>query len=792
MARQVEGEAAGIYAAAEQWANAALRSDGSLFTPGRTIWSPSVIDDFIERLVDEPDRGTFWEKLERQLRKASLETIQLAAEILYVHYLIGSPGAIRGSKKRARISQVLGWADSRIAIPEGLNRALDGGVVNPGVAFAAKPHRQLQLIAELAQQCKPLTAEQRKQVLTDSWEFKDLFSSIEVPGAKPQEAALLHLVHPDTFEPIVSQKHKRSIADTFAHLLDRPSGDDDRDLLAIRPRLTDTYGQNFHYYLDQLPGLWGFHMSKWDQFIWWSRRFAEHPDFDKQERDFKLEVAGNLQQARSALESGSDGWLTALRRAFGSPNNLTAWQMHDGFLKWCEGHPSEAESALRSLWNSQDGIEEAVSEFLERIPDDALRGKGTRVSLASFLATAIDPYKYPVYRITVFDDGYRLSGHPQPDAGADEAKTYRHALSFLDTLVKEASPRGLELRDRLDAQSVLWSVVRSGVYEDVLPEVEHAIFVRYRQGDTPPLPPPPAPPAPEPETLDEVADRLLWNGEHLRTIQRLLEDKLQVVFYGPPGTGKTYVALELAQHFAGDDGSTDLVQFHPSYAYEDFIEGYRPADPGDGPAFKLKDGPLKRIAQRARDEPDTRHVLVIDEINRGNVARVFGELYFLLEYRDREMSLQYSGGGFSLPENLWFIATMNTADRSIALVDTALRRRFHFVPFFPDEPPVQGLLRRWLGTHKPGLLWVAGVVDRANTKLADRHMAIGPSHFMHKKLNEEWVKLIWEHSILPYVEEQLFGETERLKEFDLGKLRAEVESSDSGADGDGDAASEPS
>ena len=162
--------------------------------------------------------------------------------------------------------------------------------------------------------------------------------------------------------------------------------------------------------------------------------------------------------------------------------------MHDGFLKWCDGHPSEAESALRSLWNSQDGIEEAVSEFLERIPDDALRGKGTRVSLASFLATAIDPYKYPVYRITVFDDGYRLSGHPQPAAGADEAETYRHALSFLDTLVKEASSRGLELRDRLDAQSVLWSVVRSGVYEDVLPEVEHAIFLRYRKSDElPPL-----------------------------------------------------------------------------------------------------------------------------------------------------------------------------------------------------------------------------------------------------------------------------------------------------------------
>ena len=274
-----------------------------------------------------------------------------------------------------------------------------------------------------------------------------------------------------------------------------------------------------------------------------------------------------------------------------------------------------------------------------------------------------------------------------------------------------------------------------------------------------------------PETLEALADRLLWNLDHLRTIQRLLEDKRQVVFYGPPGTGKTYVALQLARHFAGAEDSTDLVQFHPSYAYEDFVEGFRPADQNGQPGFDLREGPLKRIADAARDRPEARHILVIDEINRGNVARVFGELYFLLEYRDRQMSLQYSGSGFSLPKNLWFIATMNTADRSIALVDAALRRRFHFVPFFPDQPPVKDLLRRWLAIHKPDLLWVADdILDEANAKLDDRNLAIGPSHFMRPDLDKEWVKLIWDHSILPYIQEQLFGETERLAEFELCKL----------------------
>ena len=286
------------------------------------------------------------------------------------------------------------------------------------------------------------------------------------------------------------------------------------------------------------------------------------------------------------------------------------------------------------------------------------------------------------------------------------------------------------------------------------------------------------------ETLHGLAARLFWDAEHLRNIQRLLEDKRQIVFYGPPGTGKTFVAQELARHFAGAEGSTDLVQFHPSYAYEDFVEGFRPADKNGHPGFDLREGPLKRIADAARDRPEARHILVIDEINRGNVARVFGELYFLLEYRDREISLQYSEAEdpFSLPKNLWFIATMNTADRSIALVDAALRRRFHFVEFSPHEQPVRDLLRNWLTEKKPHMLWVADLVDMVNDKLPDRQIAIGPSYFMHKNLDEEWLGLIWKHSIIPTVEEQLFGQTDQIAAFDLAKLRAELQPQDSDTD----------
>ena len=187
-------------------------------------------------------------------------------------------------------------------------------------------------------------------------------------------------------------------------------------------------------------------------------------------------------------------------------------------------------------------------------------------------------------------------------------------------------------------------------------------------------------------TTELLAEQLYLPARFLETIDTLLDEKKQVIFQGPPGTGKTYVAQALAEHLAGSRERVTLVQFHPSYSYEDFVQGYRPTLNENGqPAFVLRDGPLLRAADRARNDPTNRHYLIIDEINRGNIANVFGELYFLLEYRDKEINLQYDDEPFSLPDNLFVIGTMNTADRSIALVDLALRRRFYFVEFHPDD-----------------------------------------------------------------------------------------------------------
>lgn len=350
-----------------------------------------------------------------------------------------------------------------------------------------------------------------------------------------------------------------------------------------------------------------------------------------------------------------------------------------------------------------------------------------------------------------------------------------------DHLVTESSDdvdrKLLEIRKSLDAEHGR----TLSFYESPLEEMWKGAVVTE-----PPPPPVETGPADIDKRLLALADELLLDAAYLHEVRHLLGDKRQVVFYGPPGTGKTYVAKRLAEAFAGDPARVSIVQFHASYAYEDFVEGIRPRLDGAGTGFRLHQGPLKRLAQRATADPSHTYVLIIDELNRGNVAKVFGELYFLLEYREDAISLQYSEDEFRLPDNLWIIATMNTADRSIALVDLALRRRFHFVAFFPDEAPVEGLLGRWLGKHHPALSWLADVVDQANKDLGERDVAIGPSYFMRPDLTEKKIERIWRHSVLPYVAEHLFGQHERQREFELAAVRrrldAPAEAADAGDD----------
>lgn len=286
-----------------------------------------------------------------------------------------------------------------------------------------------------------------------------------------------------------------------------------------------------------------------------------------------------------------------------------------------------------------------------------------------------------------------------------------------------------------------------------------------------------------PEVTVDLANKVYMDIEHLDEIVDLLRMRKQIIFYGPPGTGKTYLALTLAKHLVGVDHSShaQLVQFHPSYSYEDFFEGYRPTvTEEDQATFKVTPGPLSRIASDARSDKSRPFFLIIDEINRANLAKVFGELYFLLEYRDQSIRLQYRPEEiFTLPENLYIIGTMNTADRSIAMVDSAMRRRFAFVELHPSEPPVRDVLEKFVAhipnDDRPRIL---AMLNQQIGEI-DRDMQIGPSYLMRDEAGtRNGLEQIWRYDVLPLLEEHYYGRMSRsevFERFSLASLTAQSE-----------------
>ena len=456
-----------------------------------------------------------------------------------------------------------------------------------------------------------------------------------------------------------------------------------------------------------------------DDYIERAQPFIDSGEFDREEMEYKLKTVEDFRKARDAVVSGRPGWPSMVNRVLLSNNliggHYRARATATVMTNWFESAPQVALPAVRALW-ADDGMRpgERISQFLRRVPEDVqFKGVGTRLRPVSVLLMALGR-EYPPFKITEFHSAYQRTGYPPPPRDADEAAEYEHALGFLDQLIERASALGFERpRDRLEAHSVMWMNEHPKT-----PDEEPTEEPADATSDAP-TPDPDR----QPRSLEALADELYFDIGFLHDIERLLEEKGQVILQGPPGTGKTYVARELAECLAGSRERVRLVQFHPSYAYEDFVQGYRPSIVDGRPGFVLKDGPLVEMAEAARKAPrDQKHFLVIDEINRGNLAKVLGELYYLLEYRDEKMRLQYSDADFSLPPNLYIIGTMNTADRSIALVDLALRRRFSFVEFDTRQATHSRGCCKPLASGKrvPGMEWVADLVDRANEKLPDR------------------------------------------------------------------------
>lgn len=272
-------------------------------------------------------------------------------------------------------------------------------------------------------------------------------------------------------------------------------------------------------------------------------------------------------------------------------------------------------------------------------------------------------------------------------------------------------------------------------------------------------------------TKSDFLDEVYMTEKRYENLVAVLRNKKNIILQGAPGVGKTFAARRLAWSMMGeqDDSRIEFVQFHQNYSYEDFMMGYKPVEDG----FELKYGIFYRFCQKAANQPDKEFFFIIDEINRGNMSNIFGELLMLIEkdYRGTKATLAYNGLSFSVPKNLYIIGMMNTADRSLAMIDYALRRRFSF---FEVEPGFdsEGFIHYQNGLNNETLNELISKVKDLNHEIAldkslGKGFCIGHSYFCGRDIcTDEWMHSIVDYDILPMLSEYWFDDPNKLQRWE--------------------------
>ncbi|WP_259275880.1 MrcB family domain-containing protein [Micromonospora chalcea] len=471
------------------------------------------------------------------------------------------------------------------------------------------------------------------------------------------------------------------------------------------------------------------------------------------------------QRARALLSEFSGKMSVEQAVALGELFNTGEW---GGVLRRNRFSPAFAGAAMQRLVEPLDKFNDWTDRIWRRPEGEALRYvdeilrdtqafPGAGRSYPTMLLYLRDPARYAIWLQITHRGLIALHRLSEPNNRAGGSERY---LRYCEAALNFAKEFDLQPQE-IDA--VLAEAARAAAEESTSPAAEMAALVAEIE-DEPAL-------VDQPEKheypLADVAAATHLPQEQLEEwVALLCGKKRQALFYGPPGTGKTFVAEQLAHHLAGATGEVETVQFHPSFSYEDFLEGLRPdaTATGGGISYAPRDGVFKLFCDRARDKGGT-YVFIIDEINRAELGAVLGELMFLLEYRGKRLVLPYSQKKFYVPDNVIVLATMNTADRSLALVDFALRRRFHAFEMRPSRP----VLESHLAVAGPGgeqADLVLKFFDIVQDGVNNDDFSPGHSYWMGEDGTAQGLDRVWRYELLPYLTEYWFEHRSYLDELD--------------------------
>ncbi|MED4051534.1 AAA family ATPase [Priestia megaterium] len=380
---------------------------------------------------------------------------------------------------------------------------------------------------------------------------------------------------------------------------------------------------------------------------------------------------------------------------------------------------------------------------------------------------------------TVFEEKDLLYLHKMYKLGGEATATElaatlgKHSSSFNALIVQLAKrvheSTGIDPIKREDGTNCYWCVLFEGQYENnkhfiwrLKPNLKEAIAATHADFNVVEL---------ESYTKEDFLKEVFIDEKQYDTITNLLNYKKNIILQGPPGVGKTFVSKRLAYSLMGikDESRVEMVQFHQNYAYEDFVMGFRPDEHG----FSLQFGIFYDFCQRALENSEKDYYFIIDEINRGNLSKVFGELFMLIE-RDKRgefVTMGYSKDNFTVPSNVYLIGTMNTADRSLAQLEVALRRRFAFVTLVPAFNEKWKFTLQESGVSAQMLSRILFAIDKINKEIVGDFQlgsgyAIGHSFFNTKPKNMDeniWYEAIMTFEINPLLEEYFFDRPEIVK-----------------------------